>query len=232
MSEGRLKRFYDSDPWKAFRQQIILERGTTCEFCGKKMFAEDKMQLHHTPVELTEDNVNDVSVSMNPDNVKLICLKCHNKAHGRYCGNGWKRKNRAVYLVYGPPCSGKSTYVQQHMERGDLVVDMDQLYRAVSGCDIYDKPDQLKFNVYGLRSALIDQIKTRYGGFNTAWVIGGYPNVAQRSRLATALGAELIYIEMPKEICMKRLESCRDYRQEHKAEWRRYIDEWFLEFSP
>lgn len=232
MSEGILKQFYNSDKWKIFREEIILKRGTTCEFCGKKMFAEDKMQLHHTPVELTVENVNDVSVALNPENVKLICLACHNKAHGRYCGNGWKRKNRAVYLVYGPPCSGKTTYVLQHMERGDLIVDMDKLYQAVSGCPVYDKPEQIKFNVYGLRSALIDQIKTRHGGFNTAWVIGGYPNVAIRNRLAAVLGAEIIYIEMPKEICIKRLESCGDYRQEHKAEWKRYIEEWFAEFSP
>ncbi len=34
-----------------------------------------------------------------------------------------------VYIVYGPPMSGKTSYVIEHMEKGDIVVDMDSLYK-------------------------------------------------------------------------------------------------------
>jgi hypothetical protein len=77
----------------------------------------------------------------------------------------------------------------------------------------------------------IGNIKTRYGGFRTAWIIGGYPEKFIRDKLADDLGAELIYIESSKELCVDRLNACNDYRSEHKDEWIQYIDKWFEEYS-
>lgn len=36
-----------------------------------------------------------------------------------------------VRVVTGPPCSGKSTYVDEHANRGDLVIDLDRIAYAV-----------------------------------------------------------------------------------------------------
>jgi hypothetical protein len=33
-------------------------------------------------------------------------------------------------IVTGPPCSGKSTYVQQHALQGDVIIDFDRLAQA------------------------------------------------------------------------------------------------------
>ena len=41
-------------------------------------------------------------------------------------------------LIYGPPCGGKSTLVHELHERGDLVLDFDQVHAALSGLDPYD----------------------------------------------------------------------------------------------
>ena len=69
--------------------------------------------------------------------------------------------------------------------------------------------------------------KVRSGGFRTAWVIGGYANKFEREKLAQDLGAQLIYIAATQDECMKRLNSCNDYRQEHQEEWAEYINKWF-----
>lgn len=233
MSTGVLKRFYNSDEWKIFRQQIILSRRkngkVVCENCGKNIVISKHIQVHHLE-ELTEDNYKDVNISLNPDNVKVWCHICHNKHHKRFCGGGHKRKEKAVYIIYGPPMSGKSSYVIEHMEPGDIVVDIDKLYAAVSFMDEYDKPDNLKYNVFSIRNHIIDNIRTRYGGFRTAWIVGGYANKFERERLANELGAKLILINATKKECIDRLDTCNDYRQEHKEEWISYINKWFDEF--
>ena len=233
MSEGVLHRFYCSKEWKNFREMIIQDRskdGVKCEECRRFIFKGEEIHIHHTPVELTEKNYKDKMVSLNPDNVKMICRGCHDKAHNRFCG-GHKRRERAVYIVCGPPMAGKTTYVRQNMESGDIVVDMDKLYEAVSLCETYNKPECLKYNVFAIKNAVLNQIKTRYGGFKNAWVVGGYANKVEREKLAVDLGAEIVLIDITKEECMKSLEHCMDYRQKHKSEWKQYIDRWFEEYS-
>lgn len=126
--------------------------------------------------------------------------------------------------------SGKSSYVMEHMEQGDLVVDMDELYKAVSFMPKYNKPENLKYNVFAIRNSIIDNIKTRYGGFRTAWIVGGYPRKAERQRLIETLGATPIFLDVSKEECIKRLDICNDYRSEHKDEWNEYIEKWFDDY--
>ena len=235
MSTGVLKKFYNSKEWLLFRQEILLSRRKDgriiCEKCNKAIVISKHMQVHHI-VELTEDNYKDVSISLNPENVLVWCHICHNKHHGRFSGGGHKRREKAVYIVYGPPMCGKSSYVIEHMEVGDIVVDMDKLYEAVSFMPSYNKPENLKYNVFAIRNSIIDNIKTRYGGFRTAWIVGGYPNKVEREKLALDLGAKLIYLETDRDTCVSRLSSCDDYRSENKEEWITYIDKWFEKFVP
>lgn len=235
MKTSERHRFYNSDKWRTFRAGIILARRKNgriiCESCGKNIVVSKHIQLHHK-IELDEDNWKDANIALNPDNIELWCHHCHNKHHKRFCGGGHKRREKAVYLVYGPPMSGKTSYVIEHMEKGDIVVDIDKLYEAVSFCDLYDKPDNLKYNIFSIRNHIIDNIKTRYGGFRTAWIIGGYPSKVERDRLINELGASPIYLETTKEECINRLNKSNDYREENKAEWIEYINKWFNEFVP
>jgi len=235
MNYSTIKQFYRGLEWQLFRQQIIFDRKPKCEYCGKIITESRHIQIHHTPIELTEANVNDVTISLNPDNVKIACHDCHNKEHDRFSGRPAARKQekkyKGVYIVYGPPMSGKTTYVMDNMQPGDIVVDMDRLYQAVSLQPLYDKPDSLKYIIFGLRNTLLDNIKTRYGNWNSAWIIGGYADKYARDKLTADLGAELVYIDADKEDCLYRLDYCNDYRQEHKDEWTEYINKWFENYT-
>lgn len=42
-------------------------------------------EVHHK-IHLTPDNVSDPEISMNQDNLMLLCNECHNKEHGRFEG--------------------------------------------------------------------------------------------------------------------------------------------------
>jgi hypothetical protein len=222
-----LKQFYNSKAWTDFRKIIIAERNNICEECGKFILESKHITIHHIK-ELTLENVNDYNISLSEDNVKVVCHKCHNDIHERFGAR--KVKERGIYIVYGAPCSGKTTYVLDNKNNDDLVIDMDSLYEAITLLPRYNKPDKLKYNIFAMRNLLIDNVKTRYGNFNSAWIIGGYPKKYDREKLARDLGAELIYIKADKAECLERLKNCNDYRQINRAEWEKYINEWFNTF--
>lgn len=219
-----LQTFYASEKWIKFRQLIISQRGLRCEYCGQQVARLSELTLHHKK-ELTPENVNNVSISLNPENVMVVHHECHNKIHNRF---GYQPSHN-VYIVFGSPMSGKKTFVKEHIKRGDIVVDMDRLYEAVSMLPSYDKPDNLFRNVIGTHNLLIDNIKTRYGKWNNAWIIGGYADKYKRETLANDLDAEIIFCDVSKEECLRRLDVDED-RKYRKVEWQAYIEKWFMTF--
>ena len=240
MSIGKLKKFYNSQAWEICREQLIIARTEQssdkllhCAMCGKILKDKYDIIVHHTPIELTEQNVNDVMIALNPDNLAIVCAKCHNIAHNRAWGQTkhFKRIDRAVYIVYGAPLAGKTSFVRDNMKYGDIVVDMDKIYQALTLRQLYDKPDRLLNNALSVRDKIIEDIKYRRGGWLAAWIIGGYPVKQPREKLANDLGAELIYIDATREDCLERLKHCRDYRSDHVEEYKNYIDAWFDRFT-
>lgn len=204
-------------------KNIRLERDNMCEFCSKPIINTYDSIGHHK-IELNARNYKDINISLNKDNIMLVHHRCHNRIHNKL-GN----KSRNVYIVYGSPCSGKSTYVRDNILDGDLVVDIDKLWQCISGMEMYVKPNQLKDNVFAVRNLLIDNIKFRVGNWNNAYIVGGYPLVSERERLASQLSARLIYIDTNKEECISRLEVNPQGRDIN--EWRKYIDDWWEKYQ-
>jgi predicted AAA+ superfamily ATPase len=216
-----LHSFYTSKRWRDFRKVIISERKPICEVCGKIITDPLDCEVDHYPIELTVDNVHNPEISLNPANVRISDHDCHDKRHNRF-----GKISRGVYIIYGPPLAGKKTYVKANMERGDIVVDVDLIYSAISFLDIYDKPESIKRNAFAVRDLIIDNIKTRTGKWSSAWIVGGYPEKYKREQLADELGAEMIYIEATKEECIERL-LIDEHRKDRRIEWEGYINKWF-----
>lgn len=220
-----LKSFYASASWQTFRLAVIAERGLRCEHCGKPVIRASELTLHHI-IELTPANVQDATIALNPANVLVVHHHCHNQIHQRF---GYEPE-RGVWIVYGPPLAGKTTYVREQKGPRDLVVDLDSLFAAMTMLPEYDKPDSLLPNVLAVQRVLLDNIKTRYGRWHSAWIIGGYPDKYRREQLAEGLGAELILCDVSQEECLRRLEM-DEARRYWQAEWRGYIERWFSEYT-
>lgn len=218
-----LSEFYTSRQWERFLQILKDERTNEegfiiCEHCGKPIVKKYDCIGHHKQ-ELTEANVNSFDISLNPDNVALVHHRCHNIIHERF--GSYTRK---VYLVHGAPCSGKTSFVRDIANKDDLILDIDAIWQMISVNDRYIKPNRLKQNVFQIRDCILDQIKTRNGSWRAAYVIGGYPLLLERQRLATMLGAELIHIDTPKEECLARTE-------ERPGDWKQYIEDYFFMYQ-
>lgn len=232
MAKSRmLQSFYASKPWRTLRQTLIFIRGNKCEECGCIIGNPEDIIGHHT-IELNDKNVLDHSISLNPELIKLVCSDCHNKQPGHFLDGKTKQVERGVYLIYGPPLAGKSSYVLEYMTPGDIVVDMDSLYEAISYQTRYDKPDSLLPNVMGVQRLLLDFIKTRHGSWRSAWIVGGYADKYKREMVIKDTGAIPVLIEATKEECLARLEGVRDNRHSSKRDWITYIEKWFEKYQP
>ncbi len=222
-----LESFYRSKEWQKLLAHLKIERlneegQIICEYCGKPIVRAYDIIGHHKE-ELTEANVNDLTISLNPANVSFVHHRCHNYIHNKF---GYAV--REVYLVYGAPMSGKSEWVRENMSEGDLVINVDDIWKAVSGCEKYVKPNRLRSVVFKARDGLIEAVRYRAGKWNNAYIIGGYALSSERIRLCKELGAREVYIESTPEACISKLD---EYPYLDKKEWIGFINDWFNKYS-
>lgn len=225
------KSFYKSREWERFRQ-IVIDDNTNddgfvyCALCGKPIIKKYDLIVDHI-IELDDSNVNDYSISLNPDNVRCLHFECHNKRHERFGfgTGGYVRRPKKVYIVYGSPCSGKSSWVNQVANENDLIVDMDSIYECISNNDRYIKPDGIKGAAFEVRDCLYNIIKYRSGRWQDAYIITGGARLMDRKRLVDRVGADdLIFIDTDKETCLIRAVT-------RGKEWEQYINEWFENYQ-
>lgn len=219
-----LNTFYRSKEWEKFREYIINERTSKDgfiydEITGKPITSKYDVILHHiTP--LTEFNVNDYDIAFNEKNIQIVSHKTHNIIHERFGYEG----TRHIYLVYGAPASGKHEYINEIAGTNDLILNIDNLYQAISVNARYINSKRLSKNVFILRDTILDMIKTRNGKFQNAYIVGGYPLKSERERLVNTLGAEEIFIN-------KTIEECLENSNERPEEYKKYIYNWFENFQ-
>jgi len=205
--------FYRSKEWEAFIRILAAERTNDegdiiCAHCGEPIVRKYDRIAHHVE-HLTLGNVNDVNIALNPANIVFVHHRCHNEIHERFgFGTPQARHCKKVYVVHGSPCSGKTTFVHEVASAGDLVVDMDAIWACISAQNGVDNhaghDDRLRANAFKVRDCMLDMVKTRFGEWNNAYIIGGYPRIMERERMATIYGAEMVHIDTPKEICLQR----------------------------
>lgn len=221
-----LENFYKSKDWQKLLSVIKLERvdesgQIICWHCGKPITDKYDCIGHHT-IFLTEENVNNAEISLNPQLIQLVHHRCHNKIHNKL---GYTK--REIFLVYGSPLSGKSTWVDSVAEPGDLIIDINRVWNCISINSVHS--NKLNSVVFGLRDRLLEMVKYRVGKWDNCYIIGGYPLISERERLCKELGAREIFIDTPKEVCLQRLHESED---KDLSDYSKYIEEWWRKFTP
>lgn len=67
--------FYQSVAWKKCRRNYYLSQYGICERC------KGVGRIVHHKKHVTIENVNDDNITLNFDNLELLCQDCHNKEH-------------------------------------------------------------------------------------------------------------------------------------------------------
>lgn len=135
-----------------------------------------------------------------------MCKSCHDgkTAHETgFAGAGAKRLTpTTVTLVCGPPCSGKTTYVRERAEPGDLVVDWDALAQALGSPHPHDHPSVLVPFIAEARDAVVARLERRHN-VDRVWIIATAPRAADRARLAPD-GARVVLLATAEDECVRR----------------------------
>ena len=76
------KSFYLSQAWIRCRNAYYKKAQGLCERCLAKGMYVPGAIVHHR-VHLTPDNINDYDISLNEDNLELLCRNCHAEEHQR-----------------------------------------------------------------------------------------------------------------------------------------------------
>ena len=101
-----------------------------------------------------------------------------------------------LHVVTGAPCAGKTTFVREHKQSGDIVIDMDALAVSLGADDMHSYPEGIRKAALAARRAAIDSI-----GDSNAWVIHTQPTDEQR---AAYKGAVFHDLDPGKDECINR----------------------------
>ena len=74
--------FYLSPAWRHCRDAYVAKAGGLCERCLAKGLYVPGEIVHHK-VHLTPDNITDYEISLNDENLELLCRACHADEHQR-----------------------------------------------------------------------------------------------------------------------------------------------------
>ena len=80
-----VEQFYTSWRWRQCRKAFAKSKGNLCERCLSRGIInpgtkDQPLETHHKKP-LTADNVMDPAVSLNWDNLELVCRECHAQEH-------------------------------------------------------------------------------------------------------------------------------------------------------
>lgn len=136
-----------------------------------------------------------------------------------------------VALLYGPPGSGKTTHAQREAMPGDVVLDVDLLYSALSGgLPMYDHDSRLLPFVLAARDAVLRRLRAPSGA-RTAWIITTAATKAERAELLSGLQVdEAIAFEVEARECIRRIGS-DDRRKGHQVMWADRVYDWWQRYE-
>jgi hypothetical protein len=126
-----------------------------------------------------------------------------------------------LYVITGPPASGKSSWIQSHATARDIVIDLDLITRALAGpgAPAWNQDPTILRVAHRARYAAMD------AAFELRDTVDVYLIHTMPSAKAMAkykrLGARIVTVDPGQEIVMARVEAMRD------PEMKRVVTRWY-----
>lgn len=215
------ERIYNSQQWQITRAQVLSEQ----PFCPARRPDGLTCNLPTTDV----DHILSLENGGEPFERKNLRAWCHaHHAHRTARDDGSFGNSRAtgrITIVCGPPGAGKTTYVRQHAQSGDLIIDLDAIGAAISGLEPWDTPLALKPFMWEARDAMLKKLQS--SPTIRAWIIDCAGEAAKREELRLRFSAQVIVLIPDRALIHQRVAERAVQR-----DWRRLVDEWFYAYTP
>lgn len=178
-------------------KQHILDRDEyQCQQCGRLVEYHDSILDHITP--LARGGTDD------EHNLQTLCLECdriktRRDRQGESKPIGWKPGT--LHIICGPPGSGKTTYVNEHKSKGDIVFDFDAVAEAL-GAERYNHGRQYIDPIESVRQAVLRNASRTT---SNTWVI--VVDLEKAKEFSERYGGQLIVMQTKEEVCIRRMRS-------------------------
>lgn len=220
------QKVYNKSAWRNAKEEALKRAGYKCEVCMIKGVTPIKQaeQVHHI-IKVSDGNN---STHYDLDNLVCVCKGCHKKIEGKnkielieYLETLHKAKklNAKLNIVYGPPCSGKTTYVMKNKDNKDIVIDLDYIKQALTYKNIHDElsKDHIEY-LFNIRKYILENPKKD----STTWLITTTKEYKSKENYIEV--NEINLIKSKKEI-YKMIDE--DETRIDKEAWKKLVDNWF-----
>lgn len=129
-----------------------------------------------------------------------------------------------IKVVWGAPCSGKSTYARDHMQDADLVYDYDSLISAMTGKSGHRAEKSRAHRLALAMRNLFIKISAEDTEIQDAYVLTRRPSQYLQTVL-DGCEVEYIHLDTSREECLARLQT--DDSREDKEAWAKIINDYF-----
>lgn len=80
MARDFSRAFYKTAAWQSCRSSFMRKVGGLCQDCLERGLITPGVEVHHV-IELTPDNIGNPAITLNHDNLRLLCRDCHQRRH-------------------------------------------------------------------------------------------------------------------------------------------------------
>jgi len=211
---------YNCSKWKRLRKSFLF----SCPRCV--MCVALRRQTPAKEVDHIIPHCGDAELFWDEGNWQGLCKSCHSSKtfyetiKTTRLPKNIKPASSDVTLLFGPPCSGKTTHANKSTAK---VIDLDDIKRTISGQNPYEMDTKYLSMCIAVRNRMIRETK------GPVLIVASLPDPAVREDWIKKLSAKPVLMITPMYLCIKRV---KESDRPNIAGQVALIKRWFEKFKP